>query len=416
MAQPTQRHKRLYRLVCEPGWLRAGVDAVRSNPGSNTPGVDGITKRHIDSRTEGRERLVQELRAELRSETSRSQPVKRVYIPKANGKMRPLGIACLRDRAVQATVKMILEPIYESVLHPFSWGLRPLRATHHALSALRRGPADPKLGFQWIIEGDIASCFDEIDHRLLRQILKRRGQDRHLLDLMTRGVRCGIWEDGQVRYPQTGTVQGAVVSPLRANIFLHEFDDWYVRTYRVRPEWAHVAPSALQYRRRKEIGGTLMLTRYADDSVAIWNGSRPRAEAMKAEITAFLAGSLKLRLSADKTLITHIDEGFDFVGYRLKGDKRWSDGKWCVFSRVPPQAMQRFREAVKAITRKTFTDEVAAFTAFAGLIRGWGNYYAYAAQSRLMDSLDAFLYREVWAYCLAKCRGRAKRAYQKYTL
>jgi RNA-directed DNA polymerase len=111
------------------------------------------------------------------------------------------------------------------------------------------------------------------------------------------------------------------------------------------------------------MGGTLMLTRYADDWVAIWNGSRTRAEAMKAEITAFLAESLKLRLSEDKTLITHIDDGFDCVGYRLKGDKRWSDGKWCVFSRVPPKATQRVREAVKAITRKTFTEEVAAFTA-----------------------------------------------------
>jgi group II intron reverse transcriptase/maturase len=363
MAQPTQRHKRLYRLVCDPGWLRAGVDAVLSNPGSNTPGVDGITKRHIDSRTEGRDRLVQELQTELRSETYRPHPVKRVYIPKANGKRRPLGIACLRDRAVQATVKMVLEPIYESVFHPFSWGCRPLRSTHHALSALRRGPADPKLGFKWIIEGDIASCFDAIDHRLLRQMLKKRVQDRHLLDLITRLLRGGIWEDGRVSYPQTGTVQGSVVRPVLANIFLHEFDDWYVRTYRVRPEWAHLAPSSLQYRRRKEIGGPLMLTRYADDWVAIWNGSRTRAEAIKAEITAFLAERLKLRLSADKTLITHIDDGFDFVGYRLKGDKRWSDGKWCLFSRVPPKAIQRFREAVKAITRKTFTDEVAACTA-----------------------------------------------------
>lgn len=150
--------------------------------------------------------------------------------------------------------------------------------------------------------------------------------------------------------------------------------------------------------------------------MAIWNGSRTRAEDIKAESTAFFAESLKLRLSDEKTLITHIDDGCDFVGYRLKGDKRWSEGKWGMFSRVPPKAIQRFREAVKAITRKPFTDEGAAFTALAGWLRGWGNDYAYAAQSRLMDSLDAFIYREVWAYCLAKCRGRAKRASQKYTL
>jgi len=160
-----------------------------------------------------------------------------------------------------------------------------------------------------------------------------------------------------------GTVQGSVLSPLLANVFLHEFDDWYVRTSRVRPEWAPLAPSSIAYRRRQILGGTLMLTRYADDWVAIWHGSRTRAEEIKAEIAALLANSLKLRLAGEKTLITHIDDGVDCVGYRLKGEKRWTDGKWGLFSRGPPKAMQRFREAVKAITRKTFTEEVAAFTA-----------------------------------------------------
>jgi RNA-directed DNA polymerase len=269
---------------------------------------------------------------------------------------------------------MVLEPIYESIFHQFSWGFRPLRSTHHALSALRRGPADPRTGFKWIIEGDIAACFDEIDHRLLRRFLKKRIQDPRLLDMVTRILRCGIWENGQIDYPSTGTAQGSVVSPLLANVFLHEFDDWYLRTYRIRPEWAHLAPSSRQYRRRKEIGGTLMLTRYADDWVAAWNGSRERAEQIKAEFKAFLANELKLRLSEEKTLITHIDDGFEFLGYRFQGDKRWSDGQWCLFSRVPQKAIRRFRNGVKAITQNTFTDEVAAFTALSGLIRGWGNY------------------------------------------
>jgi RNA-directed DNA polymerase len=331
--------------------------------------------------------------------------------------MRPLGIATLGDRVVQATVKMILEPIYESVFHPFSWGFRPLRSTHHALSALRRGPSDPRLDFKWIIEGDIAACYDEIDHRLLRRFLKKRIQDQEILDLITKMLQCGIWEEGRITYPQTGTPQGSVLSPLLANVFLHEFDDWYIRTYRRRPEWSHLATSSLQYRRKKEIGGTLMLTRYADDWAAVWNGSRERAEEIKAEIKAFLAGELKLRLSEEKTLITHIDDGFNFLGYLMVGNKRWSDGQWCFFSRVPHKAIQRFRDAVKEITRSSFTDEVAAFTALSGLVRGWGNYYAYAAESRLMDSLDAFIYHEVWKYC--RCKNRkvgAKVVYHKYTL
>jgi len=413
---PAQRHKRLYRLVCDGGWLRAGLEAVLANRGSRTPGVDGVTKRHIEGQAGGREELVQQLHHELLTETYHPQPVKRVYIPKANGQWRPLGIATLRDRAVQATVKMVLEPIYESIFHPFSWGFRPLRSTHHALSAVRRGAADPKHGYKWIIEGDITACFDEIDQRLLRRFLKKRIQDPRLLDLITRMLRCGIWEEGQTSYPQRGVVQGSVVSPLLTNVFLHEFDDWFVRTYRMRPEWAHLAPGSLSARRKKDLGGTLMVTRYADDWVAVWNGSRTRAEEIKAEIQTFLARELKLTLSEEKTHITHIDEGVDFLGYRLQGDKRWADGQWCLFSRVPPRAIKRLREAVKGITHNTFTDEVAAFTALAGLIRGWGNYYAYAADSRLMDSLDAFIYQEVWKYCLQKCEGRAKRAYHQYTL
>jgi len=160
-----------------------------------------------------------------------------------------------------------------------------------------------------------------------------------------------------------------------------------------------------------------MLTRYADDWVAVWNGSRERAEEIKAEIKTFLAEELKLRLSDEKTFITHIDDGFDFLGYSIKGDKRWSDGQWCLFSRVSARAVRRFRDAVKDITSQTFTDEVAAFTALSGLIRGWGNYYAYAADSRLMHSLDAFIYQARWEYCSRKNhRTGAKEVHHKYTL
>ena len=160
LEEPNGRHKRLYRLVCDEGWLRAGLDTVLSNRGSNTPGIDGVTKGKVDKREEGRERLVQQLQEELLTDEYSPQPVKRVYIPKANGKLRPLGIATIRDRAVQATVKMILEPIYESVFYPFSWGFRPLRSTHHALSDLYRVLGNPQGGFKWVIEGDIAACFD----------------------------------------------------------------------------------------------------------------------------------------------------------------------------------------------------------------------------------------------------------------
>jgi group II intron reverse transcriptase/maturase len=415
--QPDARHKRLYRLVCDAGWLRTGLDAILQNKGRSTPGIDGMTKDRLDADPEGRDKLVQQLRQELLTGNYRPQPVRRVYIPKANGKTRPLGIATLRDRTVQAAIKMVLEPIYESVFHRFSWGFRPLRSTHQALSGVRQGLAQKRLGSKWIIEGDISACFDEIDHRLLRRFLKKRIQDDALLDLITKMLRCGIAEDGQISYPQRGVPQGSICSPLLANVFLHEFDDWYVRTYRLRPEWLHRASSTLQYHRKKEIGGTLMFTRYADDWVAVWNGSRERAEEIKGEIKTFLAEELKLRLSEEKTLITHVDDGFDFLGYRLVGSKRWSDGRWCVFTRVPSKAIRRFRDNIKKTARNVFADEAAVFTALASLIRGWGNYYAYAAESRLMSSLDAFVYHETWKYCRRKnARIGARAVYLKYTL
>jgi RNA-directed DNA polymerase len=311
---------------------------------------------------------------------------------------------------------MILEPIYEADFCQRSFGFRPNRRTMDAIKYADLNTIGNHRYFCFI-EGDISSYFDEIGHRLLRRCLKKRIQDEQLLDLITCMLRCGVLDEGQLTYPTCGTPQGSIVSPLLANVFLHEFDDWYVRTYRVRPEWAHLAPTGLQYRRKKELGGTLMLTRYADDWVAVWNGSRARAEEIKSEIKTFFAEQLQLRLSEEKTLITHIDDGFNFLGYCLQGDQRWKDGQWCLFSRVPEKAVRRFRDAVTEITSHSFTDEVAAFTALSGLIRGWGNYYAYAAESRLMASLDAYVYQRIWQYCLEKNRHLGVKAiYRKYTL
>jgi RNA-directed DNA polymerase len=125
LADSAQRHKRLYHLVCDSGWLRAGLEGVFTNQGRNTPGLDGVTTHPLDGQKDGRNRLIQHLQQELTADASQPQPVKRVYIPKANGKWRPLGIACLRDRVVHATLTMVLEPSYESVFHSFSWGCRP---------------------------------------------------------------------------------------------------------------------------------------------------------------------------------------------------------------------------------------------------------------------------------------------------
>ena len=400
---------KVYRNIRNRDLFLAAYGKLYANAGATTPGVDpedtvdGMSLERIDK-----------IINHLKEGTYQWKPVKRTYRPKKGKKgKRPLGLPGWQDKMVQEVSRMVLEAYYEPQFSDKSHGFRPGRGCHTALAEIR----DTWKGTKWFIEADIQGCFDEICPRLLRQFLKKRIQDKALLDLITRMLRCGIWEDGRVTYPQTGTPQGSVASPLLTNVFLHEFDDWYFRTYRVRPEWSHFSTSWAAKLRRKEIGGTLIYHRYADDWVALWNGSRERAEEIKEEIKIFLADELKLRLSEEKTLITHIDDGFDFLGYRMTGSKRWSDGKWCLFTKVPPKAIKRFRENVKQVTRKTFTDEVAALTALSGLIRGWGNYYAYAAASRLMHSLDEYVYTEVWKYFRRKnVKLGAKAVYRKYIL
>jgi RNA-directed DNA polymerase len=198
---------------------------VLANAGRPTPGLNGLTKKHRDRRTDGRPRLSQERHAALLTETDRPPPVTRVDIPKAKGQWRPLGMACLRDRAVHATVKMVLEPSDERVCPPGSWGVRPLRSIPHALSALRRGPADPQRGCTWVIAGDRAACVDAIDPRLLRRVLKKRRHDQRRLDLITRLLRCGRGAEGRVSDSPTGTAPGAGRRPVRAKVCWHEFDE-----------------------------------------------------------------------------------------------------------------------------------------------------------------------------------------------
>ena len=230
-------------------------------------------------------------------------------IPKAGGKRRRLGIPTVRDRVVQAALKLVLEPIFEADFAPCSYGFRPGRRAQDAIAEIHFLTSR---SYEWVVDADISACFDEIDHRALMGRVRRRIADRRVLALVAAFLRAGILgEDGVERDTRTGTPQGGILSPLLANIALSVLDEHFVAA------WAAMgAHSGARQQRRRRGLATYRLVRYADDFVVLVAGTRAHAEALRDEVATVLA-PMGLRLSAEKTRIAHIDEGFDFLGFRI---------------------------------------------------------------------------------------------------
>src|SRR6266487_5383984 len=221
---PTEQRRELYNLLCEEIWLRVAHHSVNSNQGRETAGVDSQSMSNFNGDLKGNLRL---LRDQLITKTFEPQPVRRVYIPKANGKKRPLGIPGIRDRIVQEALRMILEPIWEADFSRYSYGFRPNRSTYDAMTYIgKRLNGTGGEYFQWIIEGDIASYYDTIPHRRLIKAIKKRVADRNIRDLLWKFLRAGVMYRGAFSETLTGTPQGGIASPLLANIYLHALDTY----------------------------------------------------------------------------------------------------------------------------------------------------------------------------------------------
>jgi len=212
---PDKQYRELSHLLCTETWLRVAHHSVNTNEGRETAGIDGKSMRNFNGNLEGN---LEELTTLLKTKTFEPLPVRRVYIPKANGKKRPLGIPGIRDRIVQEALRMILEPIWEADCSQRSYGFRPNRSTYDAVSYLSNRLADLQgWKFQWVIEGDIASYFDTIPHRQLMKAIKKRVADRNLRDLLWKFLRAGVMDQGKQSETLTGTPQGGIISPLLAN-------------------------------------------------------------------------------------------------------------------------------------------------------------------------------------------------------
>src|SRR5664280_2902680 len=217
-----RKFDRLLRLIADRTWLSEAARITLASSGARTPGVDGVDKRMMEGDLQ---HVLATMREELLAGSYCPLPARRVYIPKANGKLRPLGIPSLRDRIVQRAMLMAMEPIWESDFHSGSYGFRPERSVHHAVRTVRmqlQDGSDSK--GSWIIEGDLASYFDTVHHRLLLKCVRRRIRDLRFIDLLWRILKAGHVDRGLFFAASEGVPQGGVLSPLLSNIMLHEFD------------------------------------------------------------------------------------------------------------------------------------------------------------------------------------------------
>lgn len=393
---PDRRFGDLFNLVCDPAFLTVGWDRVRGNRGARTAGVDGVKPRAIGAK-DGEE-FLRELRDDLKARRFTPLPVRERMIPKASGKLRRLGIPTARDRVVQASLKLVLEPIFEADFHPCSYGFRPMRRAQDAIEEIRHFA---RLSYELVLEGDIASCFDEISHVGLLDRVRERVADKRIVGLVKAFLIAGILsEDGAVRGTKTGTPQGGILSPLLANIALSVLDEHFAEA------WATMTGDNDRRRRRRRGEPMYRLVRYADDFVVLVSGTNAQAEALKVEVAAVLS-TMGLRLSEEKTGVCHIDEGFVFLGFRIQRQVKRGSNKAFVYSWPCKQALASIMAKIKAITRQGTNQPLSdLLRQINAALRGWTVYFRHGVSKQTFDYLGRF----AWLRAVGWLRRKHRRA------
>lgn len=373
---------RLFNLMRTKRLAEAALDNVLENTGAKTAGVDGVTKGDLAD-AQSRTQLIEEINRELCERTYTSRPVRRVYIPKSNGEQRPLGIPTIKDRVVQEMLRLILEPIYEGRFYTHSYGFRPFRSTHHA--AMRLKDLIGRRGYNIAIEGDIRKCFDRIHHLTLLRILRKTIHDERIIRIIKDMLKAGVMEDGVWQVTDEGTPQGGIISPLLANIYLNELDQY------VAAKWDQIQKSEKERHLKHKTAIPCYIVRYADDFVILIKGTKEQGEQIKAEIAQFLEQELHLELSPTKTLVTEVETGIDFLGFTIR--------KYPRATLITPsrKAMQKFRDKVKAKVWEGFaTDDIEGITHLNRFLIGWGMYYRRVSSSRHFTQGDHYVWWRVY--------------------